>query len=171
MGSGCKTRKLTAEKSISDLGLMSLVGFLTRPSSSRLYSTHSLPRLLHPARCDPGSRSESRLRPSQDSSPRIVVAATACSGSSVDHHRSFGSSARLLKKKMPPKKAAAAEKKILLGRPGNNLKIGIVGAFSDCHTVSDIQTKGPSGRSTGLPNVGKSSFFNVLSNTGSTRAS
>ncbi|KAH6913243.1 cytoplasmic protein [Coprinopsis sp. MPI-PUGE-AT-0042] len=43
---------------------------------------------------------------------------------------------------MPPKKAAAAEKKTLLGRPGNNLKIGIV-----------------------LPNVGKSSFFNVLSET------
>jgi obg-like ATPase 1 len=45
---------------------------------------------------------------------------------------------------MPPKKAAAPEKKTLLGRPSNNLKIGIVG----------------------LPNVGKSSFFNVLSNTG-----
>ncbi|KAH7106527.1 cytoplasmic protein [Auriculariales sp. MPI-PUGE-AT-0066] len=44
---------------------------------------------------------------------------------------------------MPPKKAAQPEKKILLGRPGNNLKIGIVG----------------------LPNVGKSSFFNVLSRT------
>lgn len=44
---------------------------------------------------------------------------------------------------MPPKKAAAQEKKVLLGRPGNNLKIGIVG----------------------LPNVGKSSFFNVLSST------
>ncbi|KAF9650214.1 hypothetical protein BDM02DRAFT_3093508 [Thelephora ganbajun] len=44
---------------------------------------------------------------------------------------------------MPPKKAAAPEKKVLLGRPSNNLKIGIVG----------------------LPNVGKSSFFNVLSNT------
>ncbi|KAJ8462275.1 hypothetical protein ONZ45_g17994 [Pleurotus djamor] len=44
---------------------------------------------------------------------------------------------------MPPKKAPAAEKKTLLGRPSNNLKIGIVG----------------------LPNVGKSSFFNVLSNT------
>ncbi|EMD33303.1 hypothetical protein CERSUDRAFT_117926 [Gelatoporia subvermispora B] len=43
---------------------------------------------------------------------------------------------------MPPKKAAQ-EKKALLGRPGNNLKIGIVG----------------------LPNVGKSSFFNVLSKT------
>ncbi|KAL0063695.1 hypothetical protein AAF712_009387 [Marasmius tenuissimus] len=28
---------------------------------------------------------------------------------------------------MPPKKAAAQEKKTLLGRPGNNLKIGIVG--------------------------------------------
>ncbi|EDR08546.1 uncharacterized protein LACBIDRAFT_179196 [Laccaria bicolor S238N-H82] len=44
---------------------------------------------------------------------------------------------------MPPKKAAAPEKKTLLGRPSNNLKIGIVG----------------------LPNVGKSSFFNVLSET------
>ena len=30
---------------------------------------------------------------------------------------------------MPPKKAPAQEKKILLGRPGNNLKIGIVGLF------------------------------------------
>ncbi|KZS92338.1 hypothetical protein SISNIDRAFT_496001 [Sistotremastrum niveocremeum HHB9708] len=44
---------------------------------------------------------------------------------------------------MPPKKAAEKEKKTLLGRPSNNLKIGIVG----------------------LPNVGKSSFFNVLSDT------
>ncbi|KAI0747330.1 P-loop containing nucleoside triphosphate hydrolase protein [Irpex lacteus] len=47
------------------------------------------------------------------------------------------------KRNMPPKKAAAPEKKTLLGRPGNNLKIGIVG----------------------LPNVGKSSFFNTLSKT------
>ena len=30
---------------------------------------------------------------------------------------------------MPPKKAAKEEKKTLLGRPGNNLKIGIVGLF------------------------------------------
>ncbi|CAE6368820.1 unnamed protein product [Rhizoctonia solani] len=44
---------------------------------------------------------------------------------------------------MPPKKAPAPEKKAILGRPGNNLKIGIVG----------------------LPNVGKSSFFNALSKT------
>ncbi|KAH9848443.1 P-loop containing nucleoside triphosphate hydrolase protein [Lenzites betulinus] len=43
---------------------------------------------------------------------------------------------------MPPKKVVA-EKKTLLGRPGNNLKIGIVG----------------------VPNVGKSSFFNTLSKT------
>ncbi|CAA7268169.1 unnamed protein product [Cyclocybe aegerita] len=56
----------------------------------------------------------------------------------------FSTTASLLaKKKMPPKKAAAPEKKTLLGRPSNNLKIGIVG----------------------LPNVGKSSFFNVLSET------
>jgi obg-like ATPase 1 len=45
---------------------------------------------------------------------------------------------------MPPKKGSAVEKKTILGRPGNNLKIGIVG----------------------VPNVGKSSFFNVLSKTG-----
>lgn len=39
------------------------------------------------------------------------------------------------------KKAAEEERKVLLGRPGNNVKIGIVG----------------------LPNVGKSSMFNLLS--------
>mmetsp|Transcript_20216 Transcript_20216/g.26714 ORF Transcript_20216/g.26714 Transcript_20216/m.26714 type:complete len:396 (+) Transcript_20216:80-1267(+) len=45
---------------------------------------------------------------------------------------------------MPPKKSAKSdepERKITLGRPGNNVKIGIVG----------------------MPNVGKSSFFNLLS--------
>ncbi|CAK5268792.1 unnamed protein product [Mycena citricolor] len=62
-----------------------------------------------------------------------------------DFVRSFSSSSpRLVKKRMPPKKAAVPEKKTLLGRPGNNLKIGIVG----------------------VPNVGKSSFFNALSQTG-----
>ena len=40
---------------------------------------------------------------------------------------------------MPPKKEEAP-KKILLGRPSNNVKMGIVG----------------------LPNVGKSSFFNLM---------
>jgi obg-like ATPase 1 len=40
---------------------------------------------------------------------------------------------------MPPKKEEPP-KKVLLGRPGNNVKMGIVG----------------------LPNVGKSTFFNLL---------
>ena len=44
--------------------------------------------------------------------------------------RSFSVSCSALgsvKKKMPPKKAPIQEKKVLLGRPSNNLKIGIVG--------------------------------------------
>ncbi|KAJ1969358.1 hypothetical protein IWQ62_000681 [Dispira parvispora] len=46
--------------------------------------------------------------------------------------------------KMPPKKQVK-EEKVLLGRPSNNLKIGVVG----------------------LPNVGKSTFFNTLTNSAS----
>lgn len=43
---------------------------------------------------------------------------------------------------MPPKKKVQAEAKVILGRASNTLKMGLVG----------------------LPNVGKSSTFNVLSN-------
>lgn len=42
---------------------------------------------------------------------------------------------------MPPKKEEPV-RKVLLGRPGNNVKMGVVG----------------------LPNVGKSTFFNLLCN-------
>jgi obg-like ATPase 1 len=44
---------------------------------------------------------------------------------------------------MPPKKKEVEEKPVILGRMGTNLKCGIVG----------------------LPNVGKSTFFNVLTKT------
>ena len=45
--------------------------------------------------------------------------------------------------KMPPKKKVEEEKPIIVGRLGTNLRCGIVG----------------------LPNVGKSTFFNVLTKT------
>ncbi|KDQ14390.1 hypothetical protein BOTBODRAFT_32848, partial [Botryobasidium botryosum FD-172 SS1] len=73
-----------------------------------------------------------RARPSVPRSP--VSCLPPCSRSL------FATPTALVKKRMPPKKAPVAEKKTLLGRPGNNLKIGIVG----------------------VPNVGKSSFFNLL---------
>jgi len=43
---------------------------------------------------------------------------------------------------MPPKKKGEVEKKVMLGRPRNTLKMGLVG----------------------LPNVGKSTTFNVMTN-------
>ncbi|KAI8901900.1 P-loop containing nucleoside triphosphate hydrolase protein [Globomyces pollinis-pini] len=56
-------------------------------------------------------------------------------------HKHFSTKVKSKAKKMPPKKVQTIEKP-LLGRPGNNLKMGIVG----------------------LPNVGKSSFFNSITN-------
>jgi len=35
------------------------------------------------------------------------------------------------KKRMPPRKAPVQEKRTMLGRPGNNLKVGIVGLFPE----------------------------------------
>jgi obg-like ATPase 1 len=54
---------------------------------------------------------------------------------------------------MPPKKAAG-EKKLLLGRPGNNLKV-----TPQSHPT-DLQTG-----IVGLPNVGKSTFFQTITKT------
>jgi obg-like ATPase 1 len=65
---------------------------------------------------------------------------------------------------MPPKKAAAPEKKTLLGRPSNNLKIGIVGLF--LYRLTSVVINSSMLFFSGLPNVGKSSFFNALSETG-----
>ncbi|KAI0636143.1 P-loop containing nucleoside triphosphate hydrolase protein [Trametes polyzona] len=86
------------------------------------------------------------LSPHLSPRPPSPLAAYRVHGHPLALRSAFHTSTSLFAKKrnaMPPKKAAAAEKKILLGRPGNNLKIGIVG----------------------LPNVGKSSFFNTLSKT------
>lgn len=79
----------------------------------------------------------------------------------ISRQFSPSSTAHAKKRNMPPKKVVQ-EKKTLLGRPGNNLKIGIVGLFplaSPTYQPSNLL-------STGLPNVGKSSFFNTLSKTG-----
>ena len=46
----------------------------------------------------------------------------------------------LVKKRMPPKKAPVQEKKVLLGRPSNNLKIGIVGTFIPISFRSSFNT-------------------------------
>lgn len=51
--------------------------------------------------------------------------------------RLFSSTTPRHKKRMPPKKAPAQEKKTLLGRPSNNLKIGIVGLVS-CTANTDL---------------------------------
>ena len=61
--------------------------------------------------------------------------------------------------------ATLQEKKALLGRPGNNLKIGIVGLFPSVPSKLCV-THRIDVPPTGLPNVGKSSFFNTLSKTG-----
>lgn len=57
----------------------------------------------------------------------LVLPTTAYSssltGQSSSHLRSFHTTAPSFKKKMPPKKKAVEEKKVILGRPGNNLKV------------------------------------------------
>lgn len=66
--------------------------------------------------------------------------------------RSFSISAtsQAKAKKMPPKKALAQEKKVLLGRPSNNLKIGIVGALAlplhACYEIHADRARSPQRR-------------------------
>ena len=99
---------------------------------------------------------------------RLSLLSRWAASPSLSYHtpRSFSLSFVALasrKKRMPPKKAPPQEKKVLLGRPSNNLKIGIVGEFPSHGFSLFIQSFC---RPIGLPNVGKSSFFNVLSQTG-----
>ncbi|KAG0011114.1 Obg-like ATPase, partial [Podila clonocystis] len=54
----------------------------------------------------------------------------------------FSTSAHIFYAKPASKKGPVVEEKALLGRPSNNLKIGILG----------------------VPNIGKSTFFNALTN-------
>ena len=77
------------------------------------------------------------------------------------------------KRRMPPKKKQAEEKRPVLGRPGNNLKVSQF-RFSSQIISRRLQLslgRCPTRRSlkqigiVGLPNVGKSSFFNCLSQT------
>ncbi|KAF8311986.1 GTP-binding protein YchF [Clavulina sp. PMI_390] len=83
---------------------------------------------------------------SQSSLGRLAIPIASFSSPSTHPHKSklytrtFTSSPIA---SMPPKKPPVTEAKARLGRPKNNLEIGIVG----------------------LPNVGKSSFFNTLSKT------
>ena len=80
--------------------------------------------------------------------------------------RWFSSTFRVeAKRRMPPKKTQEKETKTLLGRPGNNLKIGIVGPSRRPLRIAVFSSDASCMR-VGLPNVGKSSFFNALSETG-----
>lgn len=84
-------------------------------------------------------------RPSLHTAPKTFLQATAPPFKAavfvLSSFRTFSTSSpsQAKKKKMPPKKGQTIEKP-KLGRPSNNLKMGIVG----------------------LPNVGKSSLFNTI---------
>lgn len=64
---------------------------------------------------------------------------------------------------MPPKKVEEPEKKPLIGRVGTNLRVGIVGSCQ--YIVLHLILPYPVNWTflfLGVPNVGKSTFFNVL---------
>jgi obg-like ATPase 1 len=60
---------------------------------------------------------------------------------------------------MPPKKKGEEPKRVILGRPGNNLKVSLPAHTLWCKVL--MKQIGI----VGVPNVGKSSFFNTLSQT------
>lgn len=64
---------------------------------------------------------------------------------------------------MPPKKKVAEERKVILGRPSNNVKIGIGGFFLSLSQPVAAPSPLHVPQTVGLPNVGKSSTFNLLS--------
>ncbi|RDW76352.1 YchF/Obg family ATPase [Aspergillus mulundensis] len=106
--------------------------------------TTSFPVLLLRSRSAAGPASVSRfycLSSSSSSASAPPLVSLSSPLLSLDFRR-FASSKKK-KSKMPPKKAAVQEK-VLLGRPGNNLKSGIVG----------------------LANVGKSTLFQAITKSG-----
>merc|ERR1711977_182961 len=73
-------------------------------------------------------------------SKRLLITSNTTTTCAHLPHLSTSHSTLAKKSKMPPKKAAVVEKPSRLGRPSNNLQMGIVG----------------------MPNVGKSSLFNTI---------
>lgn len=92
----------------------SVAAVTTSPLQTPALFFFSLPLRFRPSAAGPAFASPLK-HCSQQSAPPLLSAFLVC--------RTYASSKK--KKKMPPKKVAV-EEKVLLGRPGNNLKSGIV---------------------------------------------